>query len=153
MADQLINLITSALTEFGTDEEMEVFAVDCHPWNGVIVLAFLTHSELKDAPFLSEAAEMAAWKHYDFGAKLASWRTISGIASAMRNAYEDAGDDRRDVANQFFRECASAVASNSVQKALSVFRRTKGFRVSVPHPDSGDEYYPSNWPTTDGLRR
>jgi hypothetical protein len=66
----LTTLISTALGEFRavTDDEMEMFAVDCHPWNGVIVLAFLTHAELKDAPFLSEAALMAAWKYYDFGA-------------------------------------------------------------------------------------
>ena len=55
----LTKLIATALGEFtgGKDDEMERFAVDCHPWNGIIVLAFLTKSELKDAPCLSDAAE------------------------------------------------------------------------------------------------
>lgn len=142
--NSLAKLISAALTEFraSTDDEMEMFAVDCHPWNGVIVLAFLTHSELKDAPFLSEAAEMAAWKYYDFGAGLASWQPASNLASAMRSAYEDAGEDRQDVANQFFQGCAAAVASKPVQDALSAFHQVKGFKVSIPHPDSGVEYYP-----------
>jgi len=141
--NSLAKLIAEALVEFRgtTDDEMEMFAVDCHPWNGVIVLAFLTHSELKDAPFLSEAAEMAAWKYYGFGASLASWQPASDLAAAMRSAYENAGEDRQDVANQFFQGCAAAVASKPVQDALSAFRLAQGFKVSIPHPDSGAEYY------------
>ena len=142
--NSLAKLIVEALAEFRdrADDEMELFAVDCHPWNGVIVLAFLTESELKDSPFLSEVAEMAAWKYYDFGAGLASWQPVSEIASAMRTAYAVAGENRQEVANQFLHGCAAAVVSKQVQDALSAFRLAKGFKVSIPHPDSGDEYYP-----------
>jgi hypothetical protein len=140
----LTTLVSIALGEFraGTDDEMEMFAVDCHPWNGVIVLAFLTHAELEDAPFLSEAAEMAAWKYYDFGAGLQCWRSAPAIGSRMRTAYEEAGDDRSTVATQFFQACAKAVASKQVQDVLFTYRLAENFKITIPHPDTGEEFYP-----------
>ena len=69
---ELMTLITAALEEFRSEaeDEMEMFAVDCHPWNGTIALAFLTRSESQDDPSLRKASEMAAWRYYDFGAGL-----------------------------------------------------------------------------------
>ena len=140
----LTTLVSTALGEFraGIDDEMEMFAVDCHPWNGVIVLAFLTHAELKDAPFLSEAAEMAAWKYYDFGAGLACWYSASEIGSIMRTAYEKAGDIRSTVATQFLQACAEAVASKPVQDVLFTYRLAEKFKITISHPDTGEEFYP-----------
>jgi len=141
----LAELISAALGEFRSkaEDEMEMFAVDCHPWNGVIVLAFLAHSELKDAPFLSEAAEMAAWKYYDFGAGLTSWQPVCEFASRMRTMYENAGENRSDVARQFLQGCAAAVASKPVQDMLSKYRLAKGFKITIPHPDTAEECYPA----------
>lgn len=140
----LTALFSTALSEFRavTDDEMEMFAVDCHPWNGVVVLAFLTHAELNDAPFLSEAAEMAAWKYYDFGAALTCWQSASDIGSRMRAAYEEAGGTRSTVARLFFQACAEAVASKQVQDVLVTYRLAEGFKITIPHPDTGEEYYP-----------
>jgi hypothetical protein len=140
----LSTLISTALGEFrtGNDDEMEMFAVDCHPWNGVVVLAFLTHAELRDAPFLSEAAEMAAWKYYDFGAVLACWRSASELGSRMRAAYEEAGAARSTVARRYFQACAEAVASKQVQDVLFTYHLAEGFKITITHPDSGEEFYP-----------
>jgi hypothetical protein len=140
----LTTLFSTALGEFnaGIDDEMEMFAVDCHPWNAVIVLAFLTHAELKDAPFLAEVAEMAAWKYYDFGADLPCWHSELDIGSRMRTEYEKAGENRSTVATQFFKASAEAVASKQVQDALFTYRLTEKFKITVPHPDTGEEYYP-----------
>jgi hypothetical protein len=144
--DDLSRSMTNALIEFGSkyNEEMAVFAVDCHPWNGVIVLAFLTQSELKDDPLVAEASEMAAWKHYDFGGGLLSWQSASDLGSSMRSAYEQSGDNRPVVARQFCRACATAVASKPVQDALSSFRLCKDFRITVPHPDTDEEFFVPN---------
>ncbi len=106
---RLAELVAATLAEFrGSDyDEMEMFAVDCHPWNGILVLAFLTRSEVLDAPSLSDIAEMAAWRYYDFGAALPTWRGgVSGIESAMRRSYESVAGNRADIATRFFLECA-----------------------------------------------
>jgi hypothetical protein len=140
---ELTQLISDALGEFrsNAEDEMEIFALDCHPWNGVIALAFLTHLELEDAPFLTEAAEMAAWKYYDFGANLTSWRLVSAVASRMRPVYESS-ENRYDVAREFFQGCAAAVASKPVQDTLATYRLAQGFKITIPHPDNAEEYYP-----------
>jgi hypothetical protein len=140
----LTMLISTALSEFkaGIDDEMEMFAVDCHPWNGVIVLAFLTHVELNDAPFLAEVAEMAAWKYYDFGADLPCRHSACEIGSRMRTEYEEAGEHRSTVATQFFEICAKAVASKQVQDALFTYHLAEKFKITISHPDTGEEYYP-----------
>jgi hypothetical protein len=123
----LTMLISTALGEFrtGIDDEMVMFAVDCHPWNGVVVLAFLTYSELTDAPFLSEAAEMAAWKYYDFGAGLPCWQSALDTGTRMRTAYEVAGGTRSTVVRQFLQACAEAVASKQVQDVPAEERPSK----------------------------
>lgn len=137
--------ITDALRDFRSkvNDEMAVFAVDCAPWNGVIVLAFLTQPELNENPILSEPSEMAAWRYYDFGARLPFGQSVSiALGSHMRTTYEQAGENRGDMANQFFRACANAAASEPVIKALSHFSRTAAFRITIPHPDTNEEYYP-----------
>jgi hypothetical protein len=140
---ELTTLITAILDEFKsvTEDDMEMFAVDFHPWHGTIALAFLTRSESEGGPSLRKASEMAAWKYYDFGAGLTSWRSAPGVASAMRVGYERAGEDRHDVAGRFFRACAAALASKPVQQALSQYRQAKGFGTTIPHPDTGEEYF------------
>ncbi len=141
--NELITLIAAALEEFRSEAEddMAMFAVDCHPWNGTIALAFLTHSESQDDPSLRNVSEMAAWRYYDFGAGLTSWRPAQGVASAMRVVYEGAGEDRHDVSSWFFQGCATASASKRVRQALSRYRLAKGFNLTVPHPDTGEEFY------------
>jgi hypothetical protein len=122
---------------------MEMFALDCAPWNGMIGLAFLTRSELKDAPFLADVAEMAAWKYFDFSADLPSWQPAIGVASRMRPCYEAAEEaNRQDVVRQFCRRCAEAVASEPVQDMLARYRLARDFKITVQHPDTAEEFYP-----------
>ena len=139
----LTTLMTATLTEFRcrSDDEMERFAVDCHPWNGTIILAFLTCAEAQDDPSLRDSSEMAGWKFYDFGASCTSWRAATSLGSAMRLVYEGAGEDRGHVSREFLQACAKAAASEQVQRALSRYRRPEVFDVTIPHPDTGEEYY------------
>jgi len=142
----LAKLIADVFAEFraSVDDEMEMFVVDCHPWNGGIYLAFLTSSELRDSPFLSEIAEMASWRYYAFDRDfidLTSSPALAEHAFTMRTPYEEA-DDPHEVANQYLSACAAALASKTVQDTLATFRRTTGFKISVPHPDSGEEFFP-----------
>ena len=141
--DNLADFISSALTQFrsSADEEMERFAVDCHPWNSLIVLAFLTRAELKEAPSLLDPAEMAGWKYYDFGAGLPISPAAAGIGSKMRSAYENTSDGKANVARLFLQRCAAAVASKPVQDALATFTLADGFRITITHPDTDEEFY------------
>lgn len=138
----LAQFVSAALGEFKTQatEQMEQFAVDCHPWNGVIVLGFLTTKEVEESPFLAEAAEMAAWKFYDFASALSCSRPELG--SRMRELYEQEGGDKAKVAELFFVACAEAVVSKPVQDMLSKYKLSKSFKITIPHPDTGKEYYP-----------
>jgi hypothetical protein len=141
----LSKLIAVALAEFRrqADDEMEIFALDCHPWNGLINLAFLTRSESKEDPLLFDIGEIAVWKYFDFSAELSSWQPALGVASRMRPVYELADEDnRREVVAKFLRSCAEAVASKLVQDMLARFHLAKGFRITVQHPDTGEEFYP-----------
>jgi hypothetical protein len=141
----LTQLISESLAEFRSKaaEEMETFALDCHPWNGDIGLAFLTRSELKEDPFLSEAAEMAAWKYFDFGAGLACWQPPPTVASGMRPVYEAAGEENRPkVVREFLERCARAMASKPVQDILAQYRLAENFKITIQHPDTAEEFYP-----------
>jgi len=57
--------------------------------------------------------------------------------------YENAGENRSDVARQFLQGCAAAVASKPVQDMLSKYRLAKGFKITIPHPDTAEECYPA----------
>lgn len=141
---QIADIIATVLREYrgNIDDELEQFAVDCHPWNGVIALALLTHEELESTPFLSEPGEMAAWKHYNCGSSLPVSQRITALALQMRTAYESAEINRASVANQFFRRCALAVAAQPVQDALSTYRLSVRFKITIPHPDSNEDFFP-----------
>ena len=144
---ELSKLVAAALADFtgivGDEDEMEMFAVDCHPWNGGVFLAFLTRAELTEDPLLSEPSEMAAWKYYDFAEGLPSWQAISEIGSQMKTAYKIAGD-RAEFVRMSLQTCAMAIASDDVQNELAKFRLTKRFKITVPHPDSNLDYFPPN---------
>jgi len=139
----LSGAIANSLVEFRgkVQEQIVIFAVDCHPWNGVLDLALLTASEVKHEPLLADPAEMAAWRHFHFSSGLASWRAAAELELQMRAAYERAGEDRAGVAEDYFRACAAAVASSRVQQSLSGYKLRDDFRISVPHPDTEKEYY------------
>src|SRR5438105_3553692 len=89
--------VADALAEFRTTikDKIAIFALDCHPWNGVLTLAILTTRELAEAPSLESIAEMAAWRFYDFCAGSKSWKSNIPLLSAqMRQSYELAMNDR-----------------------------------------------------------
>ena len=57
-----------------------------------------------------------------------------------------AGRRRRhmsSVAAQYFKACVGAVATDSVQDKLKGFNLASGFRITIPHPDTGEEYSPT----------
>jgi hypothetical protein len=139
---RLAALIEMALAEFRDQVQGQIdsFAVDCHPWNGVLDLAILTHDEVLNDPLLFNPAEMAAWKHYHFGAGLKSWQAAGKLASQMRETY-DKSTDRPAVAEEYLRACAAAVATTAVQQSLSRYPMTDGFRIAVRHPDTDKEYH------------
>jgi hypothetical protein len=115
--------------------------VDCQPWHGSIGLAILTVREAEADQLLLDPMEMAAWRHYDFTAGLPSWLLAGTLGRTMQAAYE-AADDRRGVAEAFFRACAEAVATPEAADALELLERASGFRISVAHPDDGREFFP-----------
>ena len=137
----LATSIADVLCEFrpAAGDEMASFAVDCHPWHGIIALAFLTSPEATADPPLRDPTEMAAWRFYDFQASLAGWRPAVALASAMLAASTGSGEGRREVAQRFLRGCAVAVASDAVRRELARYRLADGFAVTVPHPDTGEE--------------
>jgi hypothetical protein len=139
--NDLRQFILAALNDFGTQgaEQMEQFAVDCHPWNGSVILAFLTTSEVEESPFLAEAGEMAAWKFYDFASARSS--THPDIGLRMKEIYNQA-NDKAKCAAQFFMACAETVASKPIQDILSKYNLSKSFKITISHPDTWKEYYP-----------
>jgi hypothetical protein len=116
------------------------FAVDCHPWNGHICLAILTADEAAADESLLGPEEMAAWRHYRFSDGADSWRPVADLGREMRAAYE-AADDRAAAAESYLLACARAVAASEVGAAITRLECDPRFRISVPHPDDGREFY------------
>jgi hypothetical protein len=140
-ADRLSKAIALALSEFSAQnqEEIEVFAIDCHPWNGQVNLAILTTSEAKADPLLVDAAELAAWKHYGFESQFASWARANELCSSMRETYYRT-DDRAALTDGYLQACATAAMATVVRNGLSAFNLSERFRISVCHPDGNREY-------------
>ena len=141
---RLAKVIEEALTEFRghVQDDIEMFAVDCSPWNGFLGLALLTGAEVEQDSLLHDPAEMAAWKYFDFGSGLRSWAPTGELGRQMQQEYQAANDAHDAIAERFFRACAEALAADGVQQELRRYSLGKTFRISVCHPDSGQEYYP-----------
>ena len=122
------------------DDKIEVLAVDCHPWNGLIILAALTRTEAIETPFLLDPAEIAAWKHYNFASEFSAWAPARILGSEMRKSYDESVN-RKQKAEQFLVACANALSSPQVQTSVGRLPRSNTFRCTVPHPDSGKEFY------------
>jgi hypothetical protein len=136
--------IAATVREFASglgDTPVALLAVDCHPWHGSVGLSVLTAAEADADGLLADPAEMAAWRHYDFSAGLASWQPAAPLGRSMRAAYEAAAD-RRAAAEAFFRACAEAVACPEAVAALGSLQRRGDFRISVACPDDGREFFP-----------
>ncbi len=104
---RLAGTIAAAVREFAASLDgtpAVLLAVDCHPWHGSIELAVLTAGEVHADGLLADPSEMAAWRHYEFSAGLASWQPAAVLGGSMRAAYEAAAD-RRAAADAFFRAC------------------------------------------------
>lgn len=139
----LSDLMARALEKFReeTDDEMQIFAVDCHPWHGAVVLAFLTHTEFKEDPAMASLGEMATWKYYDFASGLSAWKAAAEIGAIMRKEYENTQAKKGEVSIEFLQMCAQAIHSHRVNEALRRFEVAENFKITVPHPDTDDEYY------------
>jgi hypothetical protein len=144
-AAQLSGLIAGALDVFRGEvkDRIEIFAVDCHPWNGVLDLALLTQAEAANDPLLCDPTEMAAWRSYHFASGLACWSPASELARQMQEAYDESGEDRAATAESYLRACARAVATEGVQRSLSRYEVSEAFRICVRHPDNEAEFYPT----------
>jgi hypothetical protein len=139
---RLSDAIVASLQEFVPlhgHETFALFAVDCHPWHGMIGLAMVTSEELVSEPFLAEPAEMAAWRHYNFAGQLAAGKLFIPLGEEMFSAY-DQFEDKPTGALTFLEACAIAATSSQVTAALGLLNRESGFRVSVTHPDSDQEF-------------
>ena len=121
------------------NESIALFAVDCHPWHGMVGLAMLTGEELASNPMLAEPSEMAAWRYYDFASALAVGKSFIPLGEEMRSAYYQA-EDRPSMVEAYLEPCAVAVTAPPVTAALELLKREKGFRISVTHPDSNREF-------------
>lgn len=143
-AAQLSKLIAGTLDACRGEvrDRIEIFAVDCHPWNGVLDLALLTQAEAEEDPLLCEPLEMAAWRLYHLGAGRECWRPASVLACQMKEAYDGSGEGRAATAEIYLRACAKAVATEVVQRSLSRYQVSDRFRICVRHPDSETEFYP-----------
>jgi hypothetical protein len=139
---RLAEAIAAAVQDFAPvlgDEPVALFAVDCHPWHGRLGLAVLTSAELAGDSTLADPAEMAEWEHYDFTCDQETGKPFEPLGQEMRSAYEQA-EDKAGAAEAFLRACAAAVTSDQVTAALALMKRDVGFRVSVAHPDSDQEF-------------
>lgn len=138
---RLAEAIAGAVREFAPTLDgaaVVLLALDCHPWNGTLGLSALTAAEVEADSLLNDPAEMAAWKHYDFAARLASWQPSAGLGAEMQASYE--ASERPAIAAAFLSACAAAVLLPSVSAALTSLAQADGFRWSVTHPDSGQEF-------------
>ncbi len=142
--DVLSLAMANTLNEFRERlaDRVELLAVDCHPWNGFLDLALLTSSEAKRNPWLSTPSEMAAWQFFHFSSGLASWQPASELARQMREKYSQSSGDLAIMAEGYLRACAVALASNAVQGSISKYELANSFRLSVPHPDTNEDFYP-----------
>jgi hypothetical protein len=120
--------------------KLALFAVDCHPWNGFLGLAILTTEEAESDNSLLDIEEMAAWRHYHFSNTLPTWSPAEVLGHEMQEAYEAAGD-RRTAARDFLNACARAMHYTNVVEAIELLKHDGAFRISVVHPDDGEEFY------------
>jgi len=81
------------------------------------------------------------WQHGEFTEEVEAWESTTPLAQEMRTAYYGSSDCPA-TALAFLRACATAAASATVAEAVSLVERANGFRISVPHPDDGREFFP-----------
>ena len=114
--------------------------VVCLPWHGLLSLAVLTAEELAEDARLADPRTTMDWQHGEFTEEVEAWGLTTPLAQEMRSAYSSSPDCPAE-ARAFLRACARAAASLRVAEAVSLLRRASGFRISVPHPDDGSEFF------------
>jgi hypothetical protein len=102
-------------------------------------LAILTGEELANNGSLGDPSEMAAWQYYDFACGLVAEKAFAALCKEMGSAYYQS-EDRPEVVEAFLIACAAAVTTDQVAEVLGSLKQEKGFRISVTHPDSNQEF-------------
>ncbi len=121
-------------------QPLRMIAIDCHPWSGHLSFGVLTQQEIDSSPILANPDEMAAWTYFEFPSDSVSWHSTKTLAEQMKQAYFRA-DTPKTIAEHYFNECAKALRTTIVQQAIDHYPRGKDFRLSVAHPDTGQEFY------------
>lgn len=140
----LADAIAASLREFAPRlqaSEVALLTVICLPWHGLLSLAILTADELARDACLADPRTTMDWQHGEFTEEVAAWGLTTPLAQEMRAAY-NGSPDCPAAALAFLRACARAAATFTVTNAVSILEQTDEFRISVPHPDDGREFFP-----------
>ena len=140
----LADAIAASLREFAPrlqGSEVALLTVICLPWHGLLSLAILTAEELAEDARLADPRTTMDWQHGELTEEVESWGLTTPLAQEMRAAYYSSPDCPA-TALAFLRACATAAATFTVAEAVSLLKRAGGFRISVPHPDDGREFFP-----------
>lgn len=141
---RLADAIAAAVREFAPrlqGTEVALLTVTCLPWHGALSLAALTAEEVAADASLADPRATMDWLHGELAEEVEAWERTTPLAHEMRSAY-DGSPDRPAAAVAFLRACARAAATPAVTEAVGLLPRSDEFRVSVPHPDDGREFFP-----------
>jgi hypothetical protein len=142
---RLAEAIAAAVREFAPrleGQEMVAFDVGCFPWHGTIELSILTAKQAAVDPGMLDPREVAAWPHYNFAAELETCGRGNETARSMASVYRTSRDeDRAVIVAAFLSAIAVAVNRQEVVSALSFFKQSHDFRITVLHPDEGTDHY------------
>ena len=137
MSSSLIELVDLLSNEEG----LEMFAIDFHPWDGLIEYSILTKDEVEEDPLLKDLEEMAAWKLFHVSSQSNVWKDeVLQIAETIKANYEKAQDKELMVEAEY-KDIVSALKSESVKSSFAKLNLTESFQISVVDLDSGEEYY------------
>lgn len=140
--EKIISSSLNDLIDYLSNEgDLDMFAIDFHPWDGLIEYSVLTKSEVEEDPLLKNSEEMADWKFFHVSSESSVWRDgISQIAHDIKISYEEA-ENKVEMIEAEYKCIVSAMESENVQSSLAELSLSQSFRISIANPDSGDEYY------------
>jgi hypothetical protein len=142
---RLADAIAASLREFAPQlqgSEVALLTVICLPWHGILSLAILTAEELAEDGRLTDPKTTLDWQHGELTEEVEAWGLTTPLAQEMRAAYYSSPDCPA-AAVAFLRACARAAATFMVAESVSLLKRADGFRICVPHPDDGREFFPT----------
>lgn len=142
-ATELSRFIVLALEEFRgslEDEVLVTLAFDVFPWHGELELSALTREELEKDPCLDNPSEIATWKHFQFSKDLESWKDANLLTEFMQKQYA-AAENPQGEAELFFKTAAKVLRTEEIKEALAMFHSTQPVRITLSHPDTGEEFY------------